>query len=112
ALVVMTATDKKPAGLQMSWPFPAQKGEQFQVNLQTKGGGKASFIVRLEKAGGDNERLIDEKVVVSAKVTKSGFQSLAIPEDGTYRVSFYLGTLEAGDKVWIDNVELIPVKKF
>lgn len=112
ALVEMKSPDKKPADLQMSWPFPAQKGEQFQVNLQTKGNGKAAFMVRLEKAGGDNERLIDEKVMVSNKVNKSGFQSLIVPEDGNYRVSFYLGNLEAGDKVWIDNVELIPVKKF
>ena len=112
ALVEMKMPDKKPAGLQMSWPFPAQKGEQFQVNLETKGNGKTSFIVRLEKAGGDAEKLIEEQVSVSAKVTKSGFQSLTVPEDGTYRISFYLGKLEAGDKVWIDNVELIPVKKF
>lgn len=112
ALVEMKRSDKKPAGLQMSWPFPAQKGEEFQVNLQAKSNGTTSFIVRLEKAGGDNDKLIDEVVTVSTKVDTSGFQSVKVPEDGTYRVSIYLGKLEAGDKVWIDNVELIPVKKF
>lgn len=112
ARVIMKQSNNKPAGLQMSWPFPAKKGEQFEVNLLAKGAGPTSFIVRLEKTGGETDKLIDEEITVSTKATKSGFQSLVVPEDGTYRVSFYLGKMNTGNTVWIDQVELIPIKKF
>jgi arylsulfatase A-like enzyme len=111
ALVVMTQSENKPAGLVMNWPFSAKKGEQFQVHLQAKANGPASFIVRLEKASGEPDKLIDQEVIVSSGIKKASFQSLTVPEDGNYKVAIYLGRLQSGDKVWIDNVELVPVQK-
>jgi arylsulfatase len=36
---------------------------------------------------------------------------IAVPEDNTYRIALYFGKLQAGDKVWVDDVELITFKR-
>jgi hypothetical protein len=48
---------------------------------------------------------------VSQKVSKSSYQSIAIPADDMYRLALYFGALAKGDEVWVDDVELIPVEK-
>lgn len=108
--VSMIKPGDKPAGMIVNWPFKAKKGEKFTVSLTTKGNRNASFIVRLEKGGGNFEKVIDQQVKVGTAAGKSAWQSAAIPQDDNYRVSLYFGTLSAGDTVWVDDVKLTPVK--
>lgn len=111
ALITMEKPGDKPAGLVMNWPFRAKKEEQFTVRINAKANKSTSFFVRLEKAGDDFAKLIDQEVSVSSDAKNFSFPKVQIPGDDTYRVALYFGKLSAGDKVWIDDVELVPVKK-
>ncbi|MBA4140252.1 MAG: arylsulfatase [Segetibacter sp.] len=99
----------KPAGLVLNWPFKASKGEAFKVALNARANTNTSFWLRLEKANGNFEKVIDQEIKVSQKPGKSSYQSIQIPADDMYRVALYFGKLAAGDEVWVDDVELIPV---
>ena len=72
---------------------------------------KTSFITRLEKADGNFNKIINENIAVSSNVKAYRFTSDAVQENGNYQLALYFGNLKQGDKVWIDDVELIPVKK-
>ncbi|MFT4092730.1 MAG: arylsulfatase [Niabella sp.] len=111
ALITINKPGAKPAAVSMSWPFPVKKGESFAVKLKTRSAAPASFIARLEKTGGGFEKIINENVAAGSAVRDCILRSAAAPEDGNYRLAFYFGTLNAGNKVWVDDVELIPLKK-
>lgn len=110
ARITMVKPNDKEAGLVMHWPFKANKGEVFQLSLKTKANRNTSFLLRLEKATG-NEKPIDQKVKVTSKSSIASFKSFEIPADDTYRVSLYLGGLAAGDEVFVDDIELTPLIK-
>lgn len=110
ALVMMQKPGEKPAGLLLNWPFKAEKGEQFVVKLKAKANQATSFFVRLEKAGDGFDKLVDQELNVGTAPKEAVFNSIAVPENNTYRIALYFGKLHQGDKVWVDDVELIPVK--
>lgn len=110
ALVTVEKPADKPNGLVMNWPFKAKKGEQFIVKISAKASKKTSFFVRLEKAGDGSGKLIDKTLVASTGVQQAVYRSGEVPQDDMYRIALYFGKLEAGDKVWIDDVELVTVK--
>jgi arylsulfatase len=110
ALITVEKSGDKPNGLVMNWPFRADKGEKFIVKLSAKANKKTSFFVRLEKAGDGFEKLVDQELVALPAAKKSAYQSIEVPEKDTYRIALYFGKLEAGDKVWVDDIELVPVK--
>ncbi|MFT3902192.1 MAG: arylsulfatase [Niabella sp.] len=112
ALVTVNKPGSKPAAVNMSWSFPVKKGERFMVKFKATGAtANTSFITRLEKAGGNYNKIIEEKTTVNSGVKEYRFTSEAVPENGSYQLALYFGTLKPGNKVWIDDIELIPVKK-
>ncbi len=100
----------KPAGLLLNWPFKASKGEAFKVAINAKANTTTSFWLRMEKASGDFKKVIDQEIKVSQKAAKLTYQSIQIPADDTYRISLSFGKLSAGDEVWVDDIQLIPIK--
>lgn len=110
ALVTVGKPGNKPNDLVMNWPFKAEKGEEFIVKLSAKANKQTSFLVRLEKAGDGSGKLIDRELAASPAVRQSVYRSGEVPENGMYRIALYFGKLGAGDKVWIDDIELVPVK--
>jgi arylsulfatase len=111
AHITVVKPGDKPAGLVMSWAFRASKGEAFKVTLNAKANTNTSFWLRLEKASEGFNKVIDQEIKVSKKVSKSSYQSIAIPADDIYRLALYFGALAKGDEVWVDDVELIPMGK-
>ncbi len=111
AFIRMKKPGKKPAALTMSWRFKAKKGEQFAVKIKTLANRNTSFFLRLEnsdpKAG--FARMADKELEVSAKPEENTVRSISLPEDGNYRLSLYMGKLDVGDEIWIDDVELIKL---
>lgn len=106
ALVAVIQSGDKPADLALFWPFRANKGEQFTVKLQAKASQPTSFIVRLEKAGDGFNKIIDQALNVSTQKSQGNFPSIAVPEDGQYRIALYFGKVAPNTQVWIDDVEL------
>jgi arylsulfatase A-like enzyme len=111
AVITMNKSNNKPAGMVMNWPFKANKGEVFRVLLKAKANQKTSFTVRLETATADSEKVIDNDIAVKTTTGTYSFQSAPILAGDTYRVAIYFGALANGDKVYIDDVQMIPVKK-
>jgi arylsulfatase len=111
ARVDITSPGARPATLSLNWPFQAVKGEEFIVKLKARASGQASFIVRLEKADEGADKVIDQVMNVSTQINEGNYQSLQIPENGTYRIALYFGTTTANTRIWIDDVELVAMKK-
>jgi Arylsulfatase A and related enzymes len=105
-MVVVNQPGDKPADLAMFWPFRAKKGEQFTVKLKAKANQPASFIVRVEKVGEGFEKIIDQVLAVSTKISDGNFGSLVVPEDGAYRIGLFFGKTVPETQVWVDDVEL------
>lgn len=108
AHISMVKPGDKPAGVLMNWPFKANKGETFKVALNAKANNNTSFWLRLERAAGNFDKVIDQEIKVSKKAGRSTYQSIEIPSDDTYRIALYFGKLAPGDEVWVDDIELIP----
>ena len=110
AHIKMEKPGDKPAGLVMSWPFKATRGETFQVKLNAKANANTSFWLRLEKATENFDKVIDQEIKVSKKAGKATYESAEIPADETYRLALYFGKLAAGNEVFVDDIELIPLQ--
>ncbi len=110
AHISMVKPGDKPGELLLNWPFKASKGESFKVSINAKANHNTSFWLRLEKANGDFAKLIDREIKVSQKAGKFTYQSIQIPADDTYRISLSFGKLSAGDEVWVDDIQLIPIQ--
>ncbi len=110
ALVSVEKPGDQPNGLVMNWPFKAKKGERFDVRISAKASKKTSFLVRLEEAGNGAGKLVDKTLVAAPAASQSVYRSGEVAQDGMYRIALYFGQLEAGDKVWLDDIELVPVK--
>ncbi|MEJ7692604.1 MAG: hypothetical protein WKF69_06310, partial [Daejeonella sp.] len=77
--------------------------------LNSKGSKNTSFILRFEKPNG-SEKLLDQTVTTSKMLTKTSGQTIEVPASGPYQLALYFGKLNAGDEVWIDDVEMVAVK--
>jgi arylsulfatase len=110
AYISMIKPGDATAGLLLNWPFKASKGESFKVSINAKANTNTSFWLRLEKANGDFEKVIDQEINVSQKAGKFTYQSIQIPAENTYRISLSFGKLAAADEVWVDDIQLIPIK--
>ncbi len=93
AHISMVKPGDKPAGVLMNWPFKANKGETFKVALNAKANNNTSFWLRLERAAGNFDKVIDQEIKVSKKAGRSTYQSIEIPSDDTYRIALYFGKL-------------------
>ncbi|EDM35342.1 sulfatase [Pedobacter sp. BAL39] len=102
--VNMIKPTERPNGVMLAWPFQAKKGEKFNIGLKARGNQKSTILVRLEKAGGDFHKVIDQEFLVDTQTGSGNFSSVEIPADGNYRIGLYFGKLEAGNVVWVDDV--------
>ncbi|HXH98840.1 MAG TPA: arylsulfatase [Sphingobacteriaceae bacterium] len=106
ARILMGMPGDKPAGLMMTWNFKAVKGEKYTFKLNSKANKNTSFILRFEKPNG-SDKLLDQVINSSDKLTKTATQLIEIPDNGPYQLALYFGKLNANDEVWIDDIEMI-----
>lgn len=111
ARVTMLKPGDKPNGLAMTWNLKAEQGDRYRLRFRSKANRSTSFLLRFEVPNGKGARLIEEQIQASASVVSSASKDFEIPQNGTYQIAFYLGKLNAGDELWIDDVELVPVQK-
>jgi arylsulfatase len=104
--VTMIKPGNTPAALMMNWPFQAKKGETYKVAIKVKSNKPASFYLRLEKVSGEDIKAIDQEIKATMKIQGFTYQSVPIPADDHYRLALYLGKLQAGQEVWIDDIQL------
>lgn len=106
---------KKPGNtekdVRLDWPFKGFKGEKYTVRFSAISSRNTTLRICLEPTSENGKMLLDKEHKVSANFNTTTFQSVPVPEEGFYRLSFYAGKMSAGDKVWIDNIELIPQPK-
>lgn len=104
-LANMTTPADKPNGLVAIWPFQAKKGEKFLLELKGKASKNGTVFVRMEKAGGDFNKVIDQLFQVGTETKSASFTSVEIPSDGNYRIGLYFGKLDSNTQVWIDDLK-------
>ncbi|WP_205702914.1 arylsulfatase [Botryobacter ruber] len=108
--VTMLKPGDKPNALAMIWNFKADAGQEYVVRLNSKANKNTSFFLRLEKPDGKADKVVDEEIHTSAKGALASSKPFRIPGNGPYQLALYFGKLNPGDEVWIDDVELVPVK--
>lgn len=111
AMITVNKPTDRPAGISMRWPFPVKKGEAFQVKFKAFAEKNTPVIARLEKVEDGKDKLIDREVAVEKGVKTFSYDSFEAAEGGNYRLVFYFGHAVSGSKIWIDDVELIPLTK-
>lgn len=111
AVITIQKPGTKPAAISMSWPFPVKKGEKFMVKLKTCAENNTSFFVRVEKAVDGSDKIIDKEIEIGKSIKDISFISDVASDDNNYRLSFYFGTTKANSKLWIDDVQLLPITK-
>jgi arylsulfatase A-like enzyme len=109
--ITMLKPGDKPNALGMTWQLKANGGETYKVKLNSKANKNVSFLLRVEKPNGEGPKLMDEEIAITGTGISTASKSFVIPENGTYQIGFYFGKLSAGDELWIDDVELVSVKK-
>ncbi len=100
----------KPAGksndLVMKWKFPATKGEKLSIKFKSKAMKPTGFTLQLEKIKGKDDVFV-QKVGLSGGTEDHIIEIDKVPESGNYRLAFYFGDLKAGEKLWLDGVEIV-----
>jgi len=91
--------------LLVNWPFQAKKGQRFRVSFQAKSNQNVQYTLRLEKSVGKGKQILEQHITTGTQTGEHQFTTMVVPENGPYRLSFYLGSLHAGD-LWIDDVAL------
>ncbi|MDF3076993.1 MAG: sulfatase [Sphingobacteriaceae bacterium] len=109
AKITMQKPGEKPAGLSMSWNFKAKKGEKYQIKLSSKANKPTSFFLRFEKPGGA-DKLLDKEIKTSSALSQTPATTIEIQETGPYQLVMYFGKLNAGDVVWVDDVQMSLLK--
>ncbi|WP_207534542.1 arylsulfatase [Desertivirga arenae] len=109
ALISVSQSGERPAALALSWRFVPSAGEKYQIRLKSKSAANTSFFLRLEKPTGEG-KLIDRAINTSGNIEEVATDVVEIPEKAPYQLALYFGKLKSGDKVWIDDVELVRIK--
>jgi arylsulfatase A-like enzyme len=109
--VAMLEPDGRPNALGLTWNLKGEAGQAYSVRLNSKANKNTSFYLRIEKPNGEGAKLIDEKIATTVNEINRTLKSFELPDNGTYQIGLYFGSLDAGDELWIDDVELIPLKK-
>ncbi|WP_066839290.1 sulfatase-like hydrolase/transferase [Rufibacter ruber] len=106
--VAMQKPGERPNQLAMVWNVKLDKGQQYQVKLNAKAKGNASFLLRFEQPNGE-EKLLDQTVSAAGQAAKTASKPFTIPQSGNYQLALYFGQLKAGDELWVDDIELVPI---
>lgn len=107
--VSVNKTGERPANLGFTWRFFPKKGERYKISLNTMSNKQANYLLRLEKPNG-GVKLIDQTVTVSDKLSAISSPVIDVSEDGPYLISLYFGKLNDGDRVWLDDINLVKIK--
>lgn len=110
AYVAITNAGAESADMILSWPFPGKKGERFEVGMTAVATKQSGYYLRLEQVGPGGKPLMDEEIRVETNPKQTQFVSAPLPEDGQYRLAFYLGGHGERTGFWIDDVVLNPVQ--
>lgn len=112
AFIQMEKSVDKSSAFAMFWSIQAKKGEQFDIKINSAASRKTSVFIRLENSDPEKgiEKMLDKELTVSTTSRKNSFRSIKLPRDGSYRLSIDMGMLEGGDRLWIDDVEILAVK--
>ena len=110
-MISMLKQSNKPEDLSINWGFKANKGEQFAVVLTAIAKQRSKFQLRLENLAEDGEKIINQEVNINNSAKQNRFTSLLVLKDGNYRLSLYFGDMKNGEKIWVDQIKLIPLKK-
>ncbi len=110
AIIETLKKGDRPSDMAMLWSFPASKGERFRISLKIKGSRSAGFYLRLEKADQPSKKILDEKVGVSGSNGSHRFTSGITEAKGAYQLALYFGGLSPGERVWVDEVSVEPIK--
>lgn len=108
--VTMRKPGESPDALAMTWIFKAEKGQRYTLKLNSRARTSTSFHLRVERANREGEPVTDEEIKTSAAGVSPAFMQFEILENGPYQIGLFFGKLRAGDELWIDDVELVPVK--
>ncbi|TYR37264.1 arylsulfatase [Sphingobacterium phlebotomi] len=113
AFIQMEESVDKSSAFTMFWSFQAKKGEQFDIKINSVASRETVVFIRLENSDPKKElkKMMDSELVASTRSGKNSFRSIKLPRDGSYRLSIDMGMLQGGDKLWIDDVEILAVKK-
>lgn len=106
AKIEMLIPSTKPNSAAMYWPLKLNKSERLQLKLKAVANKQSSFFVRLENVNDPNQKLIDRQVNVGKGIITLSDLALQVPSDGNYRIALYFGTMQSGDVIWIDDVDL------
>lgn len=109
--VSMLQPDDKPNALAMTWNLNIEQGQKYKVRVRSKANRNTSFFLRVECPNGERSKLIDEAIRATGDSMSSASKSFEIPESGAYQIGLYFGKLNAGDVLWIDDVELVAIEK-
>jgi len=104
--VTMSDPGNKFSDFAMKWKFPAVKGERLAIKFKSKSEKPTNFVMRLEKMKAGEPDILDERINVQFNAKQQVITTEQIPESGNYRLALYFGELKAGDKVWIDGIEI------
>lgn len=112
AFIQMEESVDKSSAFAMFWSFQAKKGEQFDIKINSVASRETVVFIRLENSDPKKElkKMMDSELVASTRSGKNSFRSIKLPRDGSYRLSIDMGMLQGGDKLWIDDVEILAVK--
>lgn len=109
AYVAVGKSGAVPEEIGLFWPFPAKKGERFEVGMTAVASGRSGCYLRLEQVGPDGTLLADREISVATDPKQTRFVSEPLPADGQYRLAFYFGGRDEDTEFWIDDVVLKPV---
>jgi arylsulfatase len=108
--VSMLKPAESPNALALTWNLRAEQGEEYIVSVNSRANKNTSFLLRVGTPDGTGTDLIDTEINTRNAGIRTSSERFEIPENGTYQIALYFGKLNAGDELWIDDVELVPVK--
>ena len=102
---------KEPGAFALSWNLKASKGDQYTVALKTKASHATSFALQFQKSDKRAARVFAEQLMASQETAVSSLRRFEIPENGMYKLVLDFGDLKPGYQLWIDDVELVRIRK-
>jgi arylsulfatase len=106
AKIQVYKTGNSPKDLSMSWRYPARKGEKLSIAFKSKGNKPSNVTFGLKKVNSTNSDLVSKDVIINKEIGDFLLPDITIPEEGNYKLYFYLGGMKNNSTVWIDEVQI------
>ena len=108
--VTMLKTGDTADALALTWNLKAEQGEKFIIRVNSKASANSSFLLHVGKRNAGGVTLLDTEIRTTDKGVRTDSQSFDIPENGVYQIALHFGKLMPGNKLWIDDIELVALK--